>query len=158
MKSPTDALEAGAGALDAEAEGEQWKAGGYATTTDSYRKHESRSRLAATQAAALRSLASDLPGLVADARRYRWLRDLKCNSFTLSRDDQHAPNYETAAEFLETSHGQQWCADSTPDELQAMKDTNTIWCLQVYPNTPVGFNVWNYATLDAAIDAAIDSK
>jgi hypothetical protein len=89
-----------------------------------------------------------------DAARYRWLRDLECCSFSLSHDDSHKPNYTTAKEWIE-SYQPDWFEDVPPDELQKMKDANSIWCLQIYPNTPIGFNTWHGATLDAAIDAAI---
>lgn len=39
--------------------------------------------------------------LVGMAKRYAWLTSLKCNSFTLSRDDDHACNYMTAAEWTQ---------------------------------------------------------
>jgi hypothetical protein len=89
----------------------------------------------------------------ADLARYRWLRDLKCNSLTLSRDDDHACNYMTASEWID--RGPETFADVDPAELQRMRDANTIWRLQVYPHTPVGFNVWHGATAEAAIDAAM---
>lgn len=90
-----------------------------------------------------------------DAARYRWLRDLRCNSLHLTRDGDHACNYMTAKQWIEEGGMHEAdVADTPPNELQRMKDTNTIWRLQVYPNTPIGFNVWNAATLDAAIDAA----
>ena len=40
------------------------------------------------------------------------------------------------------------------DDLIARLDA-AIWRLQIYPDTPIGFNVWHGATLDAAIDAAL---
>lgn len=87
----------------------------------------------------------------ADARRYRWLRDLTPCSLTLSRNDGHAINYMTAAQWIEQSPEE--FADDPPEEIERMKATNTIWTIQIYPNTPVGFTRWNAATLDAAIDA-----
>lgn len=45
--------------------------------------------------------------------------------------------------------------DDDPAEQQRMKDTNTIWTLQWYPITPVGFNAINGASLDFVIDAAM---
>ena len=53
------------------------------------------------------------------------------------------------SDFLYRSLG-----DSERKEVERMKATNTIWTVQIYPNTPVGFNIWHAATLDAAIDAA----
>jgi hypothetical protein len=91
-----------------------------------------------------------------DAARYRWLRDLQCNSLHLSRDDDNACNYMTAAQWIE-EHPDSF-TDDAPAEVELMKATNTIWMLQIYPNTPVGFNRWHGATPDAAIDAAILSS
>jgi hypothetical protein len=59
----------------------------------------------------------------------------------------------TASEWIDDNAD--WYVDDNPEEVQRMRDTNTIWRLQVYPNTPVGFNVWNGSTLDSAIDAAM---
>ncbi len=92
-----------------------------------------------------------------DAKRYRYLRDLDCNHFYLTKNADHAPNYMTANEYIESSHGDEWMKGTNPAEIQRMKDTNTIWCLQVYPLTPIGFNVWNAATLDSAIDSAMSN-
>lgn len=89
-----------------------------------------------------------------DAKRWRWLATLKCNSFSLGRDENHACNYMTAAQWIEEHNGE-WYYDVEPVELQRMKDTNTIWALQIYPNTPVGFNIWYGATAEACIDAAM---
>lgn len=95
-----------------------------------------------------------LAQLKADAARYRWLRDHKCNSLHLDRDGDHASNYMTAKEWIEEGQPD-WFDEESPEEIQRMKDTNTIWCLQAYPITPIGFNKWNRSTLDATIDAAM---
>ncbi|EHK65953.1 hypothetical protein [Achromobacter arsenitoxydans] len=87
-----------------------------------------------------------------DAARYRWLRDHACNSLHLTRDGEHACNYLTAAQWIESCPED--FQDDAPEEIERMKATNTIWRLQVYPNTPVGFWVLHASTLDAAIDAA----
>jgi hypothetical protein len=91
-----------------------------------------------------------------DAERYRWLRDATPCSLTLSRNDGHAINYMTATQWIEQFADD--FADDDPAEVERMKATNTIWTLQVYPNTPVGFYRWNGATLDAAIDAALKER
>ena len=104
-------------------------------------------------AGGIERLCAEIERLRADAARYRWLRDLRCNSVSVSRDDDHACNYMTASEWIDNNAD--WYVDDNPEEVQRMRDTNTIWRLQVYPNTPVGFNVWNGSTLDSAIDAAM---
>lgn len=88
------------------------------------------------------------------AQRWQWLATLKCNSFTLSRDDPHACNYVTAKQWIEEFAPDDF-ADVDPSEVQRMKDTNTIWSLQIYPNTPVGFNIWYGATAESVVDAAM---
>ena len=35
-----------------------------------------------------------------------------------------------------------------------MKASNTIWSLQIYPRTPIGFDVYHGATLGSVIDRA----
>jgi hypothetical protein len=88
-----------------------------------------------------------------DAERYRWLRDLPCCSVSVGKNEGHAVNYMTMAEWVDL---QPECyADVPQEELNRMIETNADWSVQVYPNTPIGFNVWRGATLDAAIDAAI---
>lgn len=91
-----------------------------------------------------------------DAARYRWLRDMRPCSFTLGYNDDHTSNYMTASEWIDNNSD--WFSDCPADEIQKMRDANTIWTLQVYPNTPVGFNVWSAASLDAAIDAAMKGQ
>jgi hypothetical protein len=89
-----------------------------------------------------------------DAQRWQWLASLKCNSFSLGRDENHACNYMTAKQWIEETCHEDF-QDVAPDELQRMKDTNTIWALQIYPHTPVGFNVWYGATAESVVDAAM---
>lgn len=88
------------------------------------------------------------------ALRYAWLTQTPCNSLHVTRDGDHACNYVTATEWIE-----EYCPedfrDVDPAEVERMKATNTIWRVQIYPNTPVGFNAFHGATLDAAIDAAL---
>jgi hypothetical protein len=91
-----------------------------------------------------------------DAEKWRWLRDATPCSLTLSRNDEHATNYMTAADWIEQFPED--FADEEPAEVERMKATNTIWTLQIYPNTPIGFNRWHGATLDAVIDAALKDR
>lgn len=112
-------------------------------------------------ARAIASLHNAFPALLALARdgvRYRWLRDLQCNSLHLTRNADHACNYMTAKEWIESYANVDEFADDDAEEIQRMKDTNTIWALQVYSNTPVNFWILHSATLDAAIDAAMKER
>lgn len=88
------------------------------------------------------------------AERYEWLSNLKCNSMNLSRDESHSMNYTTATDWIENIMPDQF-ADVPPELLEAMKATNTIWQLQVYPDTPVGFYVWFGPTLNSVVDQAM---
>lgn len=88
------------------------------------------------------------------AERFKWLATFKCNHYHLTRDDEHAPNYVSAKEWIEEFQPKDF-TDVDPVELQAMKDTDTIWCLHVYPHTPVGFHHWYGATLESVIDQAM---
>jgi hypothetical protein len=92
-----------------------------------------------------------------DAERYRWLRDLQCNHFTLSRNEDHAPNYTTAKEWIEDYYPEGF-KDCDPAEVDRMKSTNTIWSLQIYPDTPVGFVVWYGVTLESVVSTAIEAE
>jgi hypothetical protein len=95
--------------------------------------------------------------VLADARRYRWLRDLKCDHFTVGHNDGPAANYMTAREWIERGAAE-WFDGCPPEMLEAMARDNSIWEVQIYPNTPVGFNVYWGNTLDAAIDAALSDS
>lgn len=94
--------------------------------------------------------------MTTDAERWQWLATLKCNSFTLSRDDGHASNYMTAKEWIEECLPENF-SDTDQSELQRMKDANTIWTLQVYPDTPVGSYQWHGATAQVCVDAGMDA-
>lgn len=93
-----------------------------------------------------------------DATRYRRLRDDKSNALHLSRNGDHACNYRTAKEWIEECGNVDEFSDVPEDELEKMKQTNTIWALQVYPNTPVGSWKINGASLDFLVDAVIASE
>lgn len=106
-----------------------------------------------TEASAqLEAALAEIEALKADAARYRWLRDHQCNHLILSRDEDHASNYVTAKEWIEDFVPDDF-SHTAPDILQRMKASNTIWRLQIYPNTPIGFDVIYSPTLDEAIDA-----
>jgi hypothetical protein len=84
---------------------------------------------------------------------YEWLASLKANSWSLSYNDDHAANYTTAKEWIE-DRVPEWFEHTDPEELQRMKDTNTIWSLQVYPDTPIGSYTWYGATMDYVVGKA----
>lgn len=106
------------------------------------------------QECARAAVAAEREEAAKSAGRWRWLAELHCNSFSLGRDENHACNYVTARKWIE-----EFCpddfADVDPAELERMKAANTIWALQIYPHTPVGFNIWHGATAEYVIDAAM---
>lgn len=104
----------------------------------------------------LDQLKAENESLRKDAERWRWLRDQKPNSFSVSRNEDHAPNYMTAEQWIDNVPEEFKYVDEF--EVQRMKESNTIWALQIYPNTPVGFNKYYAATLDVLIDDEISGK
>lgn len=84
---------------------------------------------------------------------YEWLATFKANCLHLARNDDNACNYTTAKEWIEKYKPEDF-KDTSPDLIQQMKDTNTIWRLQIYPRTPNGFYFWFGPTLDSVIEQA----
>lgn len=78
---------------------------------------------------------------------------LKPNSFILEMNE-HACNYVTAKVWIEEYGSADEWADVPADLIEGMKASNTIYRLQIYPNTPVGFNSWYGPTLDSVIEQA----
>lgn len=113
--------------------------------------HNATLRPASEKKEAIRSESADIDRK--DAERYRWIRDRKPNQLHLNYND-HACNYVTAKVWIEEYQPDTY-KDEPQEAVQAMKDADTIWTLQVYPNTPVGFNWIHRATLDAVIDEAM---
>ena len=83
------------------------------------------------------------------------------SSLSIAFNEEHAPNYNTAAEWAAGySPGYSGTADdriewlSDDDRLKAIAD-NSVWTIQWYPNTPVGFSCVGASTLAGAVAAAI---
>ena len=87
-----------------------------------------------------------------DAARYAFIRDNVNNSLHLDRND-HAASYMPAEESINSAP--EWFEETPLDEIERMKATDTIWSLQIYPDTPVGFYKWSGSTLDNVVDAAL---
>ena len=99
-----------------------------------------------------KELESENAALRRDAKLFRQILDTPCNQLYISVNE-HAANYFSAKEYIEDIAPDLFTNDP-PEEVQKMKDSGTIWTVHIYPNTPVGFNVWNRSTLEAALDAA----
>ncbi|MEV8518651.1 hypothetical protein ABZR86_02525 [Dyella marensis] len=87
------------------------------------------------------------------AKRIEFLASLQSNHFYLTRNAEQAPNYQTASKWIEEER--QDFDDVPAEELQRMKDADTIWCLHVYPDTPIGFWRIYGATIESVIDRAM---
>lgn len=83
---------------------------------------------------------------------FAFLRDMKCNSYALTYND-HKSCYVSAKEEMERDA--HLYSNVSAEERQRMIDSDTIWCLQVYPNTPVAFNVYYGSTLEACLNSAM---
>lgn len=70
--------------------------------------------------------------------------------------NEHKDYYQTAEQAIkELEERDNMSIDwATPTSRQRCIDTNEIWSLQWYPNTPVGFNIIHGATLEEVIEAA----
>lgn len=73
------------------------------------------------------------------------------SSLSITFND-HKSNYQTAKEAIE--EGQWFSPDDfvSPVEMQKSIETNTIWSLQWYPQTPVGFHVLYASSFQAILD------
>lgn len=98
---------------------------------------------------------AEIEALVKDAGRYRWISENAGCSLSISHNDHHNV-YQTVQDTLDDSQG--YYDEIQPDERELMIQSDTIWTVQEYPNTPIGFNVWHAASLSAAIDAAMKEK
>lgn len=66
--------------------------------------------------------------------------------------NDHKVNYQTAKEAID---GGQWVSPDdfiSPEEMQKAIDANTIWSVQWYPQTPVGFCVLFASSFQALLD------
>lgn len=79
------------------------------------------------------------------------------SSLILSFND-HKSNYQTLAQAIEW-RGDWYSADDfvSPEEMQRAIDTNTVWTLQWYPRSPVGFCNLHASSLDVLLKAAAET-
>jgi hypothetical protein len=82
---------------------------------------------------------------------YNWFRGLKANSIHLTYND-HATDYTTAAEHIEDNPHK--FADVDSGQLRLMRELNSIWTLQIYPNTPIGSYVWYGSSVESVLAQA----
>lgn len=91
-----------------------------------------------------------------NAERFEFLAKLHaCNHVCLGHNENKA-SYMTAKQEIE-SHTAFY--KGVPREtLLAMIEADSIWALQVYPETPVGFFVFHGPTLESVIDEAWEER
>src|SRR5688572_27714442 len=90
-----------------------------------------------------------------NAERFEWLSTLRCHELIVTRNGANACNYRTARQWIE-EHLEDF-TEVDPAELERMKATNTIWCVQLYPTGSVSFYVCEAATLERALDDMIET-
>jgi hypothetical protein len=81
--------------------------------------------------------------------KLRGLMKGQFSSLTIDFNDDHASNYEKA-ETWPRYEDTDWVSDGERDKALA---ENSVWTIQWYPNTPVGFNLLRASSLTALIDA-----
>ena len=79
------------------------------------------------------------------------------SSLTIGFNDDHACNYVKAKDWDQYDAGNDDCRiDWVSEDERAMAvENNTVWTLQWYPNTPVGFCCIGASSLSTLIAAAI---
>lgn len=74
-------------------------------------------------------------------------------SMTLTHND-HKNSYQTVEEWLADQRmGEQWFSWVSPEEQTKALATNSVWTLQWYPDTPVGFYALAASTFEALMEA-----
>lgn len=82
--------------------------------------------------------------------RFEWLSHQKPNHFILEYAP-NAPMYEKPEQWLQDNEDRDF-AEVLPGEKEKILATGSIWVLQVYPDTPIGFWVIAGSTLASVID------
>ena len=93
---------------------------------------------------------------VADANRFRFISRLKCNHFHIGYNDGHKVNYTSLKEWIDESDDLYSDVDS--ETRRMMVESDSDWSIQIYPDTPIGFNVYRASTLADVIDAAMKEQ
>lgn len=97
-------------------------------------------------------LQGEVEAMKPDAERYRWIRDQKPCAFHLERNADNSACRMTAAEWIDDTPEQ--FDDTPPEHITMMKEADTIWRLQIYPDTPITSRSLSSSTLDDVVDAA----
>jgi hypothetical protein len=89
----------------------------------------------------------------------------KYSSLTVGFNDVHAPNYKTAQEYRDEyfAYGHpdeknpliEWASEE--ERMKALRE-NSVWTIQWYPKTPIGFHCVGASTFEAAAQFALSLK
>ena len=79
----------------------------------------------------------------------------KYSCLHLTFNEAHAVNYDTVEAFIRCGQydPESWV---NPEEMQKSIDTNSVWTLQWYPDTPIGFYTLRASSLDVLLAALED--
>lgn len=89
-----------------------------------------------------------------DQDRFQWLANFRCHELIVTRNGANACNYMTARQWIEERPED--FEEVSAKELERMKETDTIWAVQLYPKGSVSFYRTTAATLEAALDEMIE--
>lgn len=90
--------------------------------------------------------------------RWEFLASWNPNQLTIEHNNNNAC-YQTVEQWLEDNADcdNPWC-NVLDGEREKMIAAKSIWTLQVYPSTPIGFYAVAASTLEALIDWAMEQK
>lgn len=76
----------------------------------------------------------------------------KYSCLHLTFNVEHAINYDTVEGFIRCGQydPESWVS---PEEMQKSIDTNSVWTLQWYPDTPIGFYTLRASSIEALLKA-----
>lgn len=77
------------------------------------------------------------------------------SSLSITYNDDHAPNYMSAKQAIEESDFFSRVDWVSEDEKNKAAEQNSVWIIQWYPETPVGFCCVGASTFDAAARHAL---
>jgi hypothetical protein len=82
------------------------------------------------------------------------------SSLSIAFNDANAPSYMTVGEMVESGHLADWDTHGwvSEDERKRAIALNSMWSVQWYPQTPIGFCVVHASSLTAALNAALEEN
>lgn len=78
----------------------------------------------------------------------------RCKGGVSLEVNEHRNNYESAKQAIDAMLKWECPPDMNKDSIPKMIETNTIYLLQFYPDTPIGFHSVIGATLDEVLEYA----